>query len=200
MPGLAEQLPLIFGELDDADERNIVKLLRVWLSGAAGLEFALQQLFSERSIDTAIGEQLNTLGQLVGQKRNGLDDDTYRRYIRARVSANRSRGNAPDVIAVADLVVYDDDAYLHVKRQYNASYHFVVEDIIVYEATLNDALIEFLRASSAAGVRVMLETWPEAEAELFELGWAGGSATTTDKGLGWTGDGTLGGGLTRAVD
>lgn len=204
MPGLGEELPLIFGELDDANENNIRKLLRVWLSGVQGLEYALQQLYTERNIDNAIGAQLDVLGVIVGQPRNGLIDDTYRRHIRARISANRSKGTLKDLLTVADLVVFDDNAYYHVRRQRGGALHFKVEDVIVGppagDAGVHDALIDFLGVTAAHGVRVMLETWPEVETELFVLGGVG---TTGDgkigKGLGYTGNALLGGGLARAA-
>lgn len=184
-----------------ADDNNIRKLLKSWLGGVQYLEDVLQQLYSERRIDTAEGAQLDILGKLVGQKRDGLTDDAYRRYIRARVSTNRSKGTLSEIIKVADLVVFDDDAYLHVQRQHTASYHFKVEDVVINDAALIEALISFLIAASAAGVRPMLETWPEAEAQLFVLG---GEGTTGNGkiglGLGDSMNAATGGGLASAVD
>jgi hypothetical protein len=157
MPGLGE-LPLILGALDDADNAtNIEKLLRVWLSGAAGLEYAAHQLFLERSVDSAIGAQLDVVGKLAGQKRNGLVDDVYRRYIRARIRANRSTGSLNDLLRVLDLVVYDDDATLRAHSMGGASGEILVSGV----ATSNDvadAAIRFVRAAESAAVRIAVES------------------------------------------
>lgn len=182
-------------------ENNITKLLRAWLAGVQDIENALQQLLTMRFIDTAVGVQLDVLGNIVGQGRDGLVDATYRRYIRARISANRSKGTIADAIRVADLVVYDDASYLNVRNYGRASYALIVEDIIIDNYDVIQALIMFLRAASSAGVRPIAETWPLAEASLFVLG---GDGTTGDGavglGLGNTLDAADGGGLASARD
>lgn len=194
MPGLGEELPLILGELDDQEnETNISKLLRCWLSGMNGLEYAEQQLFTERFVDTAVGAQLDIIGKIVGQKRNGLVDDIYRRYIRARVSANRSRGTKPDILKVVDLVVYDDDATYVINNELLAEYQLTVQDVVIDDAAWIDAIIRFIRGSSggasASAVRPVLETWPQEPEDSFVFG-----------GTGSTGDDAIGEGFGNTLD
>lgn len=71
------------------------------------LERAIIDLLTLRSIDTAVGEQLNVIGRIVGQKQVAVVDTTYRSLIRARIPANKSSGMAKDVLLVARLVFSD---------------------------------------------------------------------------------------------
>lgn len=69
------------------------------------LEDALWDLYSERDVNTAVGDQLDDVGGIVGEERQGRDDDTYRRFVRAKISVNKSKGTALDVLTVASLVL-----------------------------------------------------------------------------------------------
>lgn len=135
---------------------NITKLLRALTAPVQALEDMLQQLMSERSIDTAVGKQLDVIGRLAGQPRLGLDDETYRRYIRARIAAHNSDGTTEDLITVATLIVYDDDATYEVDNHGNGSVIVRVRNIAISQA-LADILISFLKAAVSGGVRVILE-------------------------------------------
>ena len=140
----------------EADDNNIRKLLKCWLAASQYLEGVLQQLYSERGIDTAEGNQLDVLGRLVGQGRAGLDDDTYRRRIRARITANRSKGNIEEILRVTDLIVFDDAATYVLENQGAAAYVLRVEDIAITLA-LAEILVGMLRDATSAGVRVIVE-------------------------------------------
>jgi hypothetical protein len=169
-------------------DNNITLLLRALVGPIQAAEDALQQLLTERTIDTSIGAQIDVIGKLVGEARAGLDDETYRRHVRARISANRSTGRVSDVLKVADLVVYDDLAYLRVIQYGQAAFVLRVEDIIVDDITTS--LVRFMRQTTAAGVRAVVETWPLAEAAMFtcdgpgETGLGFGDALTPATGGG----------------
>jgi hypothetical protein len=64
----------------------------------AELELVFDQLRNERSIDTAVGVQLDRLGDIVGELRLGRSDDAYRRALRLRVFINISKGRPSDLI------------------------------------------------------------------------------------------------------
>jgi len=136
---------------------TIQALAAVLVAPVQSIEDALQQLYSERGVDTALGDQLDALGGIVGQDRGGLSDDDYRRYIRARIATNKSRGRVEDLITVARLVVYEDDAGFQVDQQGIAAVVLRVRDVVVSD-DVAEILIAFLRQTVAAGVRVILET------------------------------------------
>lgn len=148
--------------------------LRALLSGLVGptqaIEDALYQLLTERGVDTAIGVQLDALGYIVGQLRGGLSDDDYRRYLRARIATNRSRGLMSDIIRVSELVLNDTDAEIILRPEYPAGIVVEVQSIGI-TSDIADILISFLRDVVSAGVRLILEYSSDVDGETFTFGY-----------------------------
>lgn len=140
------------------DPNNIEKLLTVIAGEFQAFEAAYQQVLTQRGIDNAIGQQLDDLGALVGEPRSGLDDETYRRRVRARISVHRSKGTFKDVITVTKLIVFDDAATIRVEPQNYATVVVHVEDVAVSNNVADAALFGFLQKTVAAGVRAILHT------------------------------------------
>lgn len=143
------------------EKTKYVALLEALVAPCQDIEDALWQLFSERWIDTAVGDQLDNLGTVIGQDRAGLSDDNYRAYLRARIAANKSNGTVEDLIRITELIVNDEAAHIVVEQQFPAAVVVKVEDAAASVAT-SDALIAFLKLAKAAGVRVILEYWGHA--------------------------------------
>lgn len=170
-------------------ETNTQKLLRAWLTPAQEIEDALQQLYSERFLTNAVGVQLDSLGKLVGEPRDGeADDAIYRKRIRARISTNRSRGSIQEIVDIADLIVNDDDATLELDNQGRAAYVLRVEGV---ELTwpVADVLIRFLRRATAGGVRPIEEFHLSDPAEAFVIGTleSAGYGTRAELGMSFLG-------------
>lgn len=158
----------------------------------------LYAMLTERRLDTAVGAQLDVLGKLVGEDRDGLDDATYRRYIRARVATNKSDGLIKDLIKITRLLLDDPDAYIRVDNAGHASIIINIEDVVTAR-TLAAIVQEFMLEAVGGGIRVYTRHWPQAGASSFAL--AGyGAVDSEGLGLGWTGDATLGGALIGAVE
>lgn len=121
------------------------------------IEDALQQMYTGYWIDEAVGEQLNVLGRTVGQLRGGMDDDDYRRMIRARISVNRSKGTIADILTVAQLVVDDEDVYYQIDNQGAATVVLRLLDTPVADDLVETLLLPMLRSTVAAGVRIIVE-------------------------------------------
>lgn len=68
-------------------------------------------------IDTAVDTALDALGVIVGQPRNGMSNDLYRIFIKAKIAVNRSSGTPYDIQTIAKLLD-TDPGYL---EQYPAS-------------------------------------------------------------------------------
>ena len=68
-------------------------------------EQVLYQLRQRLDIDTQVGVQLDKIGVLVGQPRQGLLDDIFRLWLKARIRVNRSSGSNKDMYQVAELVL-----------------------------------------------------------------------------------------------
>ena len=79
---------------------RMVALIRAVAAGAQCLEEQAFGLLVSSTLTAALGDALNQWGALVGEPRGALTDSEYRQLILARITANRSRGNADDLIKV----------------------------------------------------------------------------------------------------
>lgn len=143
------------------------------------LEDALYALIIERTIDTAIGDQLDVIGALVGQARDGRSDADYRRFIRATITSNKASGLIEDVITVSRLVLDLGDTGYVVERQGTAAMRLRVDAGAVSDAVA-EILARFLRKTAGGGVRMLVEYSTVAPADSFY--W---DTTDWDDGLEW---------------
>lgn len=159
------------------DKQNIIDLLTIFLQRYNDLEQAYQDLLTLRGIDTAnadapsstVGAQLDMIGAIVGQLRNGMTNDDYRRYIRARIAANNSDGVIEDLITVTSLVLNDPLVSILVHTVGVAACIVRITGDSVSNA-LAGILIDMLRSAHAAGVKLTLESWPDAsDGNLFHF-------------------------------
>lgn len=79
-------------------------LIRALVSGVQTLEDDADDLITLRTLDAATGASLDQYGAIVGEQRGALADDDYRRFIRARILINRSRGTPDDLAAILALL------------------------------------------------------------------------------------------------
>ena len=63
------------------------------------VEDRASDLYTKRMIDTATGDALDIIGEIVGQLRAGMSDEDYRNAIRFRIQLNVSCGQ-PDAVSV----------------------------------------------------------------------------------------------------
>ena len=147
---------------------NIVKLLTAICGSVQTAEDMFQQLLSERSIDTATGDQLDVIGRIVGQSRGGQDDDTYRRYCRARVAVNFSKGIVEDLIRVATLAVYEDGAVYAIEQAGTATVVVWIANVATPDdvGTVTSAM---LQQAKSGGVRLITAYSTHTPAQTFTL-------------------------------
>lgn len=124
------------------------------------LEDSGQTLFGVYDIDNSSGVQLDAIGLIVGQARNGLDDATYRLYLKARIVANRSTGSPEEIYAVfrallglIGFVITTD--VLGIK-----AFKVRIKSAITRAQAL--AALDFLRDSKEAAARAILH-WQETD-------------------------------------
>ena len=174
--------------------RNSVRvqaLIGALVAPVQDLELVLVQLQQERALGTAIGTQLDTLGAIVGQQREGRDDETYRLWIAARALVNRSNGHIDELLEIAALVASE------ATRGYD-------ETIGSYTLTLLGLLADpvqiyqILLRAKPAGVGFHLVSSP-AGVGLFTLDNDTTLTTSTTEGLGDTTDGSIGGIFVSAI-
>lgn len=92
------------------------------------IEDVIGQLLTDRQIDTATGENLNILGRIVGEERQGRTDADYRVWIKARIQINKSSGTSEEIINVLALITGFQTAgsFELIEDTYPAYVHIVV--------------------------------------------------------------------------
>lgn len=86
------------------DKPNIEALLKGWMKGVQTTEDSLFDLLNNRSIQTAFGIQLDYIGKIVGIKRGGRSDSSYREAIQLQILINTSEGTPDDILEILSLI------------------------------------------------------------------------------------------------
>lgn len=147
---------------------NVQQLLSVYVDESQELEDVYWDIFNSRILDTAIGDQLDNLGKIVGEPRNARADVDYRAAIRIRIRVNRSQGKAIDVIDVCTLSAINSTP--HYYEMYPAGY---AVDILNLPGGLQVARL--LGSTKAGGVAGILNFSPNATLTTF-AGFEGDTA------------------------
>jgi hypothetical protein len=158
----------------------------------AAYEAVLVELYSEQWIDTADGDLLDALGEIVGESRLGRADDLYRLWIRARIRINRTQGKIIDSYDLVRLIAGRDVTVRYLSTP-PAAYGVDVDDTDVDPAEL----YKLLDAVRPAGVRMRLFYSPDEDtSNLFTLStWDAFQHGEVDTGLGTVADPDVGGRL-----
>lgn len=146
---------------------NIEALLSAGLRRVQTLEDEVWIAIWAWVLDYAEFQQLDDLGAIVGQAREGRTDDQYRYAIRVRIRVNRSKGRAEDVLQVATLL---DAAATYVE------YFPLAWEVSIYSTTEGGHFIRLLTQAKAASSYGVLLTSSWAESAVFKFDHAGASA------------------------
>lgn len=71
--------------------------------GLQMLEDRIAERHLSLSLEVASGSDLDLFGDIVGERRDGLADADYRRFIAARLLANKSQGTYDELVRIAQL-------------------------------------------------------------------------------------------------
>jgi len=170
-------------------------LCDVYIAQVQDLETALYDLITERTLDNAVGAQLDILGEVIGQGRLGLDDDDYRALLKARVLANRSDGQAETLIGIM-VLVYGVGADITLTEPDPASVRIVVLTESVFDPEI---LFGVLMDAKSAGVRLVYVYIEQDADETFQFASGAVSEFDADEGFGDSGDPDVGGGFAGAL-
>ena len=130
-------------------------LLESWLAEVQEAEDALWQLLVDRSLATAEGDQLDVLGKIVGQPREGRSDDVYRLWISARNMVLRSSGRTEEMLKIARTLVGATDT-VALDEYYPAAFVMRLDGDLTL--TLGYQIAYMLRQAKPAGVQFQM-TW-----------------------------------------
>lgn len=145
------------------------------------LEDASFQVILDRWLTTAIGVQLDLLGEIVGETRAGRTDEDYRVFLQIRILRNLSQGETETIISVVKVVTGTDQ--IIVEDRGNAKIKVTYIDAAL--SITNQEVAEGVRSIRAAGVGIRVL---ESVSDYFGFSDDSGSL-----GFGDSGDSTVGG-------
>lgn len=172
--GAVNRLPAQF-----KGKAGIEALLTALTTPMNELELIIWSLIIQRTIEFAIEAQLDVIGKIVWQHRDGLSDDIYRRYIKASIATQQSHGLVTTLIKIAKLVLGDTETYVEIEQMPIATVVVTISERSVTTEVAN-ALMAFLTRAVAGGVRLDLQTTIDDPASFPVFTW-----DHPDEGFGW---------------
>jgi hypothetical protein len=130
------------------DKPVVQGLLKSYMENVQTVEDTYEQLLDERSVFTAVGEQLNVIGTIVGEARNGKADDPYREAILNRIAINTSDSTPEKIMQIMRTVTGGN--FINITEHHPASFHLFVD-----KASAN-AVATTLKNIAGAGISTRL--------------------------------------------
>lgn len=169
--------------------------LRAWQSSYTDelqlIENMFWEVISSKLLDQAGTDQLDKIGRIVGEPRNGLGNVAYRLRIRVRILINSSYGQAPQIITIIKKITAARFRhYRYGIAAYRVDFSEPLESAIVAEQ-----LPLILEEISPAGVGFAV-TYPITAVGVgggASYGWGVDLTANAHAGYGWSGDPTVGG-------
>lgn len=190
---LDEMLARLPAHLQDAS--NLASLLEVSAGQYQALESALQDMLVLRSIDTAMGTQLDGIGQIVDLARVlGETDEQYRTSLRTRVLSLSRSGEVETLIqAFLELTGSGNAQYVEI---YPATFQISgVPTVDIGDPEVTDLIEERMRGVKAAGIQmILLYASGFTLAQESEVDGNGDGPVDSDEGFGSITAGETGGG------
>jgi len=149
----AEALANLLSQFKDKDV--LEKLIKIYVRQIQEIEDMFYALKVERWLDDATGVQLDNLGTIVNEARQGRVDDDYTDALRVRILINISQGTHQDILGVIQGIV--GQLSINVYDQYPAGFTAsIVDPIDLLEVNVQN-LCTFIENAKLAGVRFNLE-------------------------------------------
>lgn len=136
------------------EQPKIRALLESWLGRLQEIEDAIEQLRTDRSLDTAEGVQLDGIGQILGLRRGGMDDEEYRGRLRVQLRVLYGEGTPEDILGALALAAPGLGVALH--ETFPAEVRVVVGEAVSPET--GRLLWRLVRTMKPAGVRAWMES------------------------------------------
>jgi hypothetical protein len=145
------------------DKPNLDAWMEIYLGQVQEIEDVLWQLLGiPTDILAQEGVQLDLIGKIVGQPREGRADATYVRWLLARLAVNRASGLPDELLTVLGLVAPDNDH--EYEEFYPAAFVLRLREAFAGDAASIAALLSEVRAG---GVNAGLEYSTSDDAETF---------------------------------
>lgn len=155
---------------------------------AQALEGVLWEIYDAREIDKATGAQLDVIGKLVKQPREGRDDAAYRLALKARRAVHLSSGTPDQLMRLVTLML--PAVTVSYSEAYPCSFRLDAHGATA--PTEAEIVAGFLAEARSAGVRGSLVYSEHADSETFF--WASGDDEEASTDQGWADDSKTTGG------
>jgi len=163
-------------------------LVRAFSNQAQAAEDALWDVLVLRRLGTATGAQLDVLGRILGQAREGRADADYVLWLRARMLLNLGSGRPEDLLALFASVTQGSTT-LQLEEQFPASIVLRVGSASTVDPAQAAAILQLAKAG---GVRAILESATSIDTTSFAF-------DTNDAGYGDSTNGAVGGTYAAAI-
>jgi hypothetical protein len=173
-------------------KQHVENLIASYAEQVQDLEDVYFEVLLETALDTAVGAQLDGIGSIVGEPRDGLDDDDYRVHIRGRIKINVSSGTFQDVVDAVRLMTDND---MEIIERFPAAF-----DLVLYDELDEPVgpVVQVIGETKPAGVGGIVEYRLSPEDELFSF--ASGDTAEASSTQGFSNDaGTSGGKFAGAI-
>lgn len=87
------------------EKPNIAAVLSAFLDQVQDLENASFEVIENTTLANSEGAQLDGIGKIVGEERQGRSDADYQKALSARILVNISSGTIPELIAIVQAMV-----------------------------------------------------------------------------------------------
>lgn len=162
------------------EQPDIQSMLRAWLRETDELECAMFDLLAAFKLEDAVGDQLDILGAMVGEERQGRSDDVYRRFIQARIKSNNSSGLREELLQVLRLI--EPTAEWALQELPPAS--FIAEEVTAGGSVADiDVVLEVVQRTKAAGVGAQVQFTLGALADGFTFSVGDGEEASSTQGF-----------------
>lgn len=125
------------------DKTVLDALIAADAAQSQAIEDAAAQLRARLDIDSQVGVQLDKIGALVGEPRQGRQDAEYRLWLKARIRVNRSSGSPKDLYAIAYILLGADAdlflAQIPVGQVLEVAGAFPAADVVAVQRLLQEA-------------------------------------------------------------
>lgn len=129
---------------------NIESIISAYTEQFQELEDVFHRIRIERTLDAARGQQLDNIGDVVVQDRQGFDDDFYKILLFVKIGQNTSFGEPEKLISIFKLIT--SATKVHYQNLGNAQIMLASNGTI--DSTLVDFIFENMQKVTAGGVRL----------------------------------------------
>ncbi len=135
------------------DKPNVLGFVDGFAVSVQDLEDETYRFFNELSLNEAIGEQLDGIGEILGEDRQSRNDDDYRAFLSVRITINISRGEPETLISV--LAAITESTFVLLTEVFPARV-----EMFFNGATVPTNLIDNMNLVKPAGVQLVLVSNP----------------------------------------